>query len=302
MAHGSLAGRAHVSLSNPEAQAECDRCRFWYNRSKLRWQYQWSGARLINTGFLVCGKCLDIPFDQYRVLILPGDPIPVRDARPSPDVTAPAFAGLSPPTDPYNQGFTPFALGGVPPAAAPWQGVAGTPSPDGFPPGFPMTKRAVLAATAAVTGIPIPGLLVDASITFTKASATQRLLSASAARSWLLMYSPVAPMSGFSLGSAILGSPATLMFGPGMAWFSANAQGLGNTYAGAVTAVGLQAGMPLWTWQSSSEFAQWLDPQGNLMFDPQGNPMFGPPLPSGQLTDPEGNPMVDPQGNPMFGP
>lgn len=261
----SYFGRAHVSTTDPEAVGECDRCRFWYNRSQLGPQYQWAGAGLIDTGLIVCRgsgtrRCMDVPFEQYRVLILPGDPIPVRNARPSPDTTPPGTNPQQPlgytvnqtlplPTDPYNQGFTPFALGGVPPSAAPWEGVAGTPQSGGFPPGYPTTKAATLAAIAAVSAIPVPAGVVDRSITIAAASVTQSLMAANAARAWLLIYSPDGSMSGFSEGSAILGSTTTLMLGPGMAWFWATAQGLGTVYQGALTAVGLRVGMPVWAWE-----------------------------------------------------
>ena len=271
MPMGSLAGHARVSTTNPVAQAECDRCREIYNRNDLTWQYQWGGSGLVNTGLLVCKrKCLDKPFEQYRSLILPGDPIPVPYPRPSPDVTPPAFLGLTPPTDPYNQGFTPFSLGGVPPSLSPWEGVAGASQPGGFPPGAPNTKAAVLAAVAALTGIS-PPQVIDSSITITSPSTSQLLMTAQPARTWMLIYSPTAQLSGFSLGTALLGSTTTLMLGPGQAWFMATAQGLGNCYTGAVSAVGLFNGMPIWAWESVYPGSVELDGFGNPILDGFGN-------------------------------
>jgi hypothetical protein len=74
--------RAAVNPGNPEALAQCDRCGFWYNRSKLQWQFQWAGTHLQNLGFLVCKICIDTPFEQLRTIILPPDPPPVLNARP----------------------------------------------------------------------------------------------------------------------------------------------------------------------------------------------------------------------------
>jgi hypothetical protein len=75
--------RAHVNPTNPEAFAQCDRCGFWYNRSQLLWQYEWSGTDLINTGKLVCRAiCLDVPQEQLRTILLPPDPPSILNARP----------------------------------------------------------------------------------------------------------------------------------------------------------------------------------------------------------------------------
>jgi hypothetical protein len=76
-------GRARVNAQNPEAFAQCDRCGFWYNRSQLQWQFEWSGTHLYNTGKLVCQTiCMDVPQEQLRTIILPPDPPPILNARP----------------------------------------------------------------------------------------------------------------------------------------------------------------------------------------------------------------------------
>lgn len=75
---------ARVDQQNPEAFAQCDRCGFWYNRSKLDWQYEWAGMNLYNTGVLLCttgNNCYDIPQEQFRTIILPPDPPPIVNAR-----------------------------------------------------------------------------------------------------------------------------------------------------------------------------------------------------------------------------
>lgn len=85
MAIGNYVGRARTSSTNPTAKGECDRCGFWYQRSSLARQFQWAGASLQDQGFLVCRKCLDVPQEQYRTIILPPDPMPVVNPRQSKD-------------------------------------------------------------------------------------------------------------------------------------------------------------------------------------------------------------------------
>jgi hypothetical protein len=74
-------GRAKVSTRNPEAFAICDSCGFLYNHSELRWQYQWSGNKLVNLRQLNCRRCNDIPQTQLRAIVLPADPMPVLNPR-----------------------------------------------------------------------------------------------------------------------------------------------------------------------------------------------------------------------------
>lgn len=271
MALGDLAGRARASWTNPVGMFECDRCRIWFNRTDARKQFQWGGSSLVDTGYLVCKGCLDVPQQQYRSLILPGDPVPFPNPRPSPDVTGAASAGQSPPTDPYNQGLTPFQVGGAPVAATPWAGSEGTPQSGGYPPGFPTSKAAVLAAVAAVSGVATPAQLFDVSTTFSAPNTPQQLVAAWPARTWLLLYSPAAPLACFSVsGSAILGTTTSLLIGPGQAWLMATSMGLGPCYTGAVSIAGLIVGMPLWAWQSSVPVEVMLDGYGNPVLDGDG--------------------------------
>ena len=74
-------GRAKVSTKNPEAFAICDSCGFLYNHSELRWQYQWSGNKLVNLRQLNCRRCNDIPQTQLRAIVLPADPMPIMNPR-----------------------------------------------------------------------------------------------------------------------------------------------------------------------------------------------------------------------------
>lgn len=75
-------GRAQVDANAPEAMACCDRCGFLYSHPDLQWQYEWRGNQLQNTYLLVCDRCLDVPFIFNRPIILPPDPVPIRDPRP----------------------------------------------------------------------------------------------------------------------------------------------------------------------------------------------------------------------------
>jgi len=53
-----------------------------FNLVALKPQMEWRGDRLMPTGFKVCGRCLDVPFQLDRPIVLPPDPVPVRDPRP----------------------------------------------------------------------------------------------------------------------------------------------------------------------------------------------------------------------------
>jgi len=85
MGYASKAGRARVSVSRPQAFAVCDRCSLWYNRVDLVWQFDYAGTGLINKRLLVCTRtCRDKPQAQLRAIILPADPVPVRNPRTEP--------------------------------------------------------------------------------------------------------------------------------------------------------------------------------------------------------------------------
>lgn len=81
MGYASRSGRAVTSSRNPRAHAICDRCGFRYNHDRLRFQYDWAGASMINKRILVCEKCYDVPQEQLRAIILPADPMPIINPR-----------------------------------------------------------------------------------------------------------------------------------------------------------------------------------------------------------------------------
>jgi len=82
MSYASKAGRARASARNPRAFGVCDRCGFWFNHDRLRFQFDWAGNALINKQLLVCSRCYDKPQQQLRAIILPADPVPIRNPRP----------------------------------------------------------------------------------------------------------------------------------------------------------------------------------------------------------------------------
>jgi hypothetical protein len=70
-----------VNPNNPSAAAECDLCGRWYNLVDLKFNMEWSGTHIYNTGSLRCRECLDVPQEQWRTIVLPPDPPPVLNAR-----------------------------------------------------------------------------------------------------------------------------------------------------------------------------------------------------------------------------
>lgn len=61
----------------------CDRCGFIWNLSNMGFQYDFFGGPAPqNTGFLVCPRCTDDYAWQYKLLVLPPDPVPFANTRP----------------------------------------------------------------------------------------------------------------------------------------------------------------------------------------------------------------------------
>lgn len=228
MALGDLSGRARVDVRNPSAQGVCDRCGFRFQLDALQFQFEWAGATLFNTQYLVCKKCLDRPNEQNRVLILPPDPVPRQNPRQDNQVTPPY-----PAVSPGNQGFTQYVLG------VPTQG------------NYPTVKADVLAQVASLSGVPTPGGIIDRSITITPSNTTLPLLSANPARTWMLLYNPVVPQAQISMSVALWGVSTNFILGPGEALFWATAQNLGPVYQGAMTIIGLTTPLPFWAWEAN---------------------------------------------------
>jgi hypothetical protein len=230
-------GRARISVRRPRAIGECDRCGFWKSLDDLRPQYQWGGNQLIDTGLLVCSDtCLDIPQQQFRSPILPPDPRPRVPSRPSPNTTFAGNIGGPLPTSPENQGLTQFVL-----------------EPSFFNEvNYPPTMGPVLAAIAAATGVATPTVPSLVSYVVKMTGATVSLVPPNNQRTFLAVYNPTQFTAQISLGNATQGAIQNMSIGPNEVYFSATAQGLGPAYVGALTAVGLFPGLPLWAWEAES--------------------------------------------------
>lgn len=75
-------GRAVVNPRSPQAFAICDRTGFRVQHNTLRWQFEWQGAQLQNTRFLVRPESYDAPNPQLRAYSPPPDPVPIQNPRP----------------------------------------------------------------------------------------------------------------------------------------------------------------------------------------------------------------------------
>jgi len=76
--------RAYVDIdpANPRGWGECDTCGHYFQLEKLAYQVEWMGTAIKRTGFRVCRECLDKPNEQLRTILLPPDPVPLKDPRP----------------------------------------------------------------------------------------------------------------------------------------------------------------------------------------------------------------------------
>lgn len=87
-----------------DAQAQCDRCSHWVQRSSLREQLEYRGGTApVGTGIFVCGYCYDVPNPQgaLNVEVLRQDPVPVMNPRPDQttyQLTIPTYASGSLPS------------------------------------------------------------------------------------------------------------------------------------------------------------------------------------------------------------
>lgn len=251
-------------------------------------QFTWAGNKLVDTGLLVGRDCLDTPQDQYRSLILPPDPRPVPNPRPSQNVTGfPPVYGTAPrpygvgdygtdgygqwqqfnpvgPTTPENHGFTQLIVGGA-----------------SLPPFVPQAKYDVLEKIAAITGIPIPPQIIDRSVTITAQNRSFPMFGTQPSRGWMLIYNPTNPQAQVSLGpgspparassiTVTWGNIGNLILGPGEAFFWSTEQGVGPCYQGGMAVIGLIPGMQFWAWESGYPNLWLTDDYGVLITDDFG--------------------------------
>lgn len=71
-----------VDPRSPEAAAVCDGCGLWVPHRHLRERKDYRGGSVpVGTGLWVCGVCDDVPQPYFALLVLPPDPVPVRNPR-----------------------------------------------------------------------------------------------------------------------------------------------------------------------------------------------------------------------------
>lgn len=99
--HGT-ARVAQVDQLYPRAWGYCDRCGFVLNYADLAFQFEWNATRLYNTRLLVCRRCMDVPFEHFRAVLVPPDPPPIINPRPG-DVQAQMAGGAALGFDPLSQ-------------------------------------------------------------------------------------------------------------------------------------------------------------------------------------------------------
>lgn len=79
---------AFADVDNPQAWAICDGCGFRVMHNSLKRQVEYRGGSApVWTGFLVCGRCLDVPQPYFSRQVLPPDPVPVQNPRPGQNPT-----------------------------------------------------------------------------------------------------------------------------------------------------------------------------------------------------------------------
>jgi hypothetical protein len=101
-------------------------------------------------------------------------------------------------------------------------------------------------------------------------------------RTYLLIYNPTQVPAQFSTGQALQGAITNLAIGPGAAFFWATAQGLGNVYTGALTAISEFGVLPLWVWEDKANLYNnggWL----SVLVPPAGYPSSPIGLPPGAV-------------------
>ncbi len=82
MSIAGLQGKAFTDPDAPLPPGTCDRCGQKWMFNDLNWQYDFRGNNLQNIRLLVCPKCMDCPFEHFRPIIIPPDPVAIIDARP----------------------------------------------------------------------------------------------------------------------------------------------------------------------------------------------------------------------------
>lgn len=85
----------HMRRNNPRAIGLCDYSGFTVAQRMLRPQFEYAGRGLVNTGFLVYQRFLDIPNPQNLIPLLKMDPPPLNNTRPDNQVVNPVIPTLT---------------------------------------------------------------------------------------------------------------------------------------------------------------------------------------------------------------
>ena len=78
--------------NRPQYIGYCERCGFKVFYDSLQWQYDWRGNALVSLNILVHPRCLDVPNEQLRPVIIGPDSVPPRP-RPTPNFYGQQSAG-----------------------------------------------------------------------------------------------------------------------------------------------------------------------------------------------------------------
>ncbi len=215
MAYGDRAGRVRVDPASPRGAGVCDYCGEWYNLHRLHEQLEYLGPSKKWLGFLVCDHCLDVCQAQNIPLILPPDPVPLKNPRVEFFTTNQNLAG-------FTQ-WQPF-----------------------LPANAEQSESSILAAVATLSGVPTPAAYTDYSSTVAAQNVAQSLLPASSGRTWMLVYNPSNPQLAIGFGTVVWGLATNIILGPGQAVL-ASGSGI-NT--GALSCIGQIPGVAYNAWSA----------------------------------------------------
>lgn len=214
-------GHASVSSKRPVAYAVCDRCGMRYNRTDLAWQFDWEGPRLQNLRLLVCYDCQDKPFEHNRPIVVPPDPVPVRNPRPDLNMLLPPKSHFD---RPESIGPVPITLGTI----------ADT---------FPQTETGAMDVTARLTGFQFPTSWISNSQTL-QPQVTTTIVPV-LANQWLWLYSPYGGNIMIGQSPYVNGALLNIQMGPGQVYFANPGDGFGSLPTTALQAVALSGQQPI---------------------------------------------------------
>lgn len=192
-----------------------------YNRTDLAWQFDWEGPRLQNLRLLVCSRCMDKPFEHNRPIVVPPDPVPVKNPRPD----------LNQLLHPKTSFDRPANLG---PVSIPLGTINDT---------FPQTESDAMDVTSALTGFQFPASWNDNSQTL--APQTPTIVIPAIATKWIWLYTPWGANIILGQTPYVNGALLNISMGPGQIYLGAPANGFGSLPTTALSAVALSGAQPI---------------------------------------------------------